>query len=348
MDCIPGGDPAVSALPPDDTPATELPVCIAADAPEAEPDVDYWRHEVAARLQRYRARRKPREPRYPSLRLPFDAAENALRSSTAERPSYQSPVQTTPIPAVHVLPGQNVALQFDAAPIEDTAHALEPQAFVREQYEQASNVIEFPRSAAIPVFQKEELAEPIWDRPRIVEAPEVVPLPPAMGGILIEAVAEKEAPRRKPEDVPLDTASLGRRILAGVVDFLILGTAVAAFGAIFWRVNPERPPILLLAAGLAIVITLLWAAYQFLFVVYTGSTPGLRVARLCLARFDGSPLTKRTRRWRILASYLSALSLGFGYLWSFLDEDGLCWHDRITRTQIQRKPSKPKAILPES
>jgi uncharacterized RDD family membrane protein YckC len=69
--------------------------------------------------------------------------------------------------------------------------------------------------------------------------------------------------------------------------------------------------------------------------VYTGTTPGLRAARLRLAGFDGSPVPRRLRRWRVLASYLSALSLGLGYLWSVLDEDGLCWHDRITRTHIR-------------
>jgi len=91
----------------------------------------------------------------------------------------------------------------------------------------------------------------------------------------------------------------------------------------------------MLAGALGVVALLLWAAYEFLFVVYTGSTPGLRAARLRLAAFDGSPLNRRLRRWRVLASFLSALSAGLGYLWCFLDQDGLCWHDRITRTHIQ-------------
>jgi uncharacterized RDD family membrane protein YckC len=89
------------------------------------------------------------------------------------------------------------------------------------------------------------------------------------------------------------------------------------------------------AAALAVVALLLWAAYEFLFVVYTGSTPGLRAARLRLAAFDGSPLNSRSRRWRVLASFLSAFSAGLGYFWCFLDQDGLSWHDRITRTHVQ-------------
>jgi hypothetical protein len=43
------------------------------------------------------------------------------------------------------------------------------------------------------------------------------------------------------------------------------------------------------------------------------------------------------RRWRVLASFLSAVSLGMGYVWVFLDEDSLCWHDRITRTHLARR-----------
>jgi hypothetical protein len=45
----------------------------------------------------------------------------------------------------------------------------------------------------------------------------------------------------------------------------------------------------------------------------------------------------------VLASYLSAASLGMGYAWLFLDEDNLCWHDRITHTFLgPRKPSDDK------
>jgi uncharacterized RDD family membrane protein YckC len=99
--------------------------------------------------------------------------------------------------------------------------------------------------------------------------------------------------------------------------------------------NPIREPHPMLAVVLVVLALLLWMPYEFLFVVYTGSTPGLRIARLRLARFDGSPLNRGLRRWRVLASFLSAFSAGLGYLWCLLDQDGLCWHDRITRTHVQ-------------
>src|ERR1700734_2305451 len=99
-----------------------------------------------------------------------------------------------------------------------------------------------------------------------------------------------------------------------------------------------------MVAGISV---LLWAAYQYLLMVYSARTPGLRVAGLELTRFDGSATTRSLRRWRVLASYLSAASLGMGYVWLFLDEDSLCWHDRITHTYLapkaQTAPSKNPA-----
>jgi uncharacterized RDD family membrane protein YckC len=78
----------------------------------------------------------------------------------------------------------------------------------------------------------------------------------------------------------------------------------------------------------------LWAVFEYVFLVYTGSTPGMRLTGLRLSDFDGSTPGRTTRRWRALAMALSAVSLGLGFLWCLLDEDTLCWHDRITRTYL--------------
>ncbi len=78
---------------------------------------------------------------------------------------------------------QDIASQVTEEPaapdaqISSTA-SLAPEAthsYLEFAPEPSAKVIEFPRSAAIPVFRASELAEPIFDRPRIVEAPEVLP-----------------------------------------------------------------------------------------------------------------------------------------------------------------------------
>ena len=311
------------------------------------------RVEVAARLERYRTRRKPRSPRYPSLLLPFDAFESWSRTFPAtgsrkinadrtgsERTDARN-IDSDRIGSELIRTPQAQAGQEVALPTTEASSAIgnDQPAYQNSEpgFEQSAKVIEFPRSAAIPLFHARELADPIFDRPRIVEVPEILPSPPALGGMLIEAV-QKELPVIA-SDTPAASASLGRRALAVLVDGIIQATALAAFAAIFLRLNPSASagdlPRPMLFAALASVATLLWMAYKFSFVVYTGSTPGLRAARLRLAAFDGSELTRSSRRWRVTASFLSAFSAGLGYLWCILDQDGLCWHDRITRTNIQ-------------
>jgi uncharacterized RDD family membrane protein YckC len=172
------------------------------------------------------------------------------------------------------------------------------------------------------------------DRPRIVEAPELLPPPPAMGGILIEPQQMPEPERRPGFEIPLRSASLSRRAAAGACDAALVILAIALFGYVVVRINGPMPPprsVALFALGL---MGALWPTYQYAFLVFSGKTPGLWLTRLNVSRFDGQPVSRRLRRWRVLASILSFASLGLGYAWCFLDEDQLTWHDRITRTHL--------------
>jgi len=322
------GDPGV-------TPGTE----VASALPlELEP----WRDEVAARLARYRARRKPRAPRYPSLLLPFESSDNRSRhtASASLSPAISDgsfPPRESEVPAdstfAPAAQDHGAAYPHQAAPLSVPEFA--PPASVREPAKMETNLIEFPRSAAIPIFHTSTLADPILDRPRIVEAPEVVLAPPALGGILIEPALPLPGENRSRVESKIQSASIVRRLLATVVDGLILAAALSGFAAIFLRFNPLRGPLPLLAGVTAVLAISLWFTYQFLFIVYTGSTPGLHAARLKLAKFDGAPVPRGVRRWRVLASFLSGLSAGLGYLWCFLDSESLCWHDRITHTHLR-------------
>jgi uncharacterized RDD family membrane protein YckC len=153
----------------------------------------------------------------------------------------------------------------------------------------------------------------------------------------MEAPERKEAEKQPGIDIPMQSAPLGRRIFAAMVDGIVIAAASALCGFIFSKVSAVRPPLpqrVELAAG---VPALLWALYQYLLIVYSASTPGLRLARLELTNFDGKTTTRRIRRCRVLASFLSTASLGMGYAWVFLDEDSLCWHDRITHTYLAPK-----------
>ena len=295
----------------------------------AQPDPEAWRSEVAARLARYRTRRKPRAPRYPSLLLPFDSSESRHRPSFTLEPSSIPAPESVDDNLENQQTGVFPDLGSDALA---SPHFVSPSTLPPEP-EPSTNVIEFPRSAAIPVIHASLLADPIFDCPRIVEAPEVLPPPPALGGILIEP-AEPFADPRIAADGLIRSASISRRVSAAALDGLIVVSALSAAGAVFVRFNTVDGPLTLVAAFAAAVAVMFWMAYQFLFLVYTGSTPGLCAARLKLTRFDGSPVNRRLRRWRVLASFLSAFAAGLGYIWCFVDRESLCWHDRITRTVL--------------
>jgi len=190
----------------------------------------------------------------------------------------------------------------------------------------------------------DELAEPILDRPRILEVPEMAPAPPALGGILLDAVEVAEPEKRPGIDVPLQSAPLEQRLFASAVDGALVLSATALFGYIFFKIAAVKPgPPLWLGMGAA-VSAFLWAVYHYILLVYTGSTPGLKAAKLQLSRFDGSPVSRRLRRWRVLVSVLSAISFGMGYAWCLVDEDALCWHDRITRTYLAPKTDNESSL----
>ena len=295
----------------------------------ASDDPSVWRKEVADRVNRYR-RKSPREPRYPSLQLKFET---------------WAPMRTPDPPPVSLqsVALESVALENETHFVPEVSPESEPivhasiHTQVRPNFEVASNVIEFPRFTAEPPSHHDKLAEPVVDQLRILEAPEIAPPPPALGGIHIEQVEERPQERRPGFEVPLQSASVVRRIAAAIADSMIVGGSLAAFGYIFLHLSAPVLPLTQWAGVGAALACVFWVAYQYSFLVHTGSTLGLHFAGLRVARFDGTAPSRALRRWRVLTSVLSAISLGLGYLWCFLDEDQLCWHDRITKTHLAPK-----------
>ncbi len=332
----------------------------------AHEDSSAWRQEVAVRLNRYHSRRKPRPPRYPSLRLCFEGNPNSANGASAESSTFSQVLLSNQALALDEFSAEVCSSLSNSSPqtgpsLEDSpllppseqidpkvasavlATAITMPVAVPVAASVTAKIIEFPRSWTPPPAPHDELAEPVITRPRILEAPEIVPPPPALGGITIEPAQAPELEKRPGIDIPLQSGPVARRLLSALVDTVIIAAAGALFAFIFWKLTAIRPPRLQMVGFLVGLSGLLWAVYQYLLVVHAGTTPGLRLAGLELTRFDGSPAGRRLRRWRVLASYLSAISLGMGYGWVFLDEDALCWHDRITHTYlaVNRRQSLP-------
>jgi uncharacterized RDD family membrane protein YckC len=85
----------------------------------------------------------------------------------------------------------------------------------------------------------------------------------------------------------------------------------------------------LIGLGAAIALTIL---YRFFWGLLESDTPGMRFAGLKLVNFDGRAPSRRERLNRQAAYIVSLFSAGLGFVWVFLDEESLTWHDHISNT----------------
>lgn len=194
----------------------------------------------------------------------------------------------------------------------------------------APKIIEFPRMAT----RQYELAEPVGDQLRIFEAIEDV-LPPAPSHLNDIEIAAQEPTHFGGEiEVPIQAASLERRAFAAAVDAAVMIGALGLFAisAEFFATSlPMTKPLL---AGGAICVLLVLGLYYLLSLSLGRSTAGMAVSGLRVITFHGDAPSLLILRWRALATVLSCAALGMGFAWSLIDEDRLCWHDRITRTYL--------------
>lgn len=214
-----------------------------------------------------------------------------------------------------------------------------------------ANLLEFPRQLVAARKARPRLAEgPLRDEAprssqlRIFEVePEQISIAPAVAAgsewsTSIRLDAHTPGPAVATDGVPLapslvppQTAPLSLRTMATLVDAGLVLAASVLFVAVFARVAGQVPTGLRAAVALAAVAVTLFLLYQLLFFSFGDQTPGMRYAKIGLCTLSDENPTRSAMRKRILAQVAAAAPLGLGLLWSLLDEDGLGWHDRLSR-----------------
>jgi uncharacterized RDD family membrane protein YckC len=290
---------------------------------ESRADQIYWRQEIVTRVQQHRARRRRRFDADASLELNFPAqdtvAEEASPPATSENPTNQ------PVTRVD---RDEVAVAGDRFSRSVAPLPAEPK------------IIRFPRIAPPetaltirPFVDELELAEPSPEAPRILDAPEAQQLDLLYDFTDIQL--EESAPGED-LDLPPQPAPLLQRALATFVDGVIVLAAAGVFAAAFVEMSGATLSRGRTASlGAAIVIAILWLLFQYIFLVYGRGTPGMLGAGLEVCNFAGERPSLFARRSRGLATLMSALSLGVGFVWALVDEDTLGWHDRISGTYMR-------------
>ncbi len=191
--------------------------------------------------------------------------------------------------------------------------------------------------------------EPEWSSILLAAHP-VSPAAASAEALLNPLFADQFFPQPAPQTAP-QPAPLSLRLTATLVDACILVAAFLAFVAAFAitsgkvsaRLYPTQPlpaiasllsrhtaaPQTAIAALATLAIFAL--LYQLLFFTFSEATPGMRYARIGLCTFSDENPTRRSMRRRLFAVLLAACPLGIGFLWAWLDEEGLGWHDRLSR-----------------
>jgi uncharacterized RDD family membrane protein YckC len=183
-----------------------------------------------------------------------------------------------------------------------------------------------------------ELAEPVADQLRIFEAVEELPPPPTTHLNEIEIAPEEPTYVAQSDlEVPIQTAPLGVRTYAAAVDATIMIGASALFASCASFFAGSLPVGKPLFAGGVVSAFLLVTIYYFLSLYFGHGTAGMEASGLSVLTFSGTAPSRGRMGCRALATVLSTAALGMGFAWSLIDEDQLCWHDRITHTYLTSK-----------
>jgi uncharacterized RDD family membrane protein YckC len=209
----------------------------------------------------------------------------------------------------------------------------------------AVNVIDFPRELVAARKLRPRLAEgPLREEKDQLKIFEVTPESISQSVSIGKAPANW-APIRLDNDsvdstaggepltsqIPLKTASLEDRIMAGIFDLALVVAAFSVFIMVFVACTAHPPtgkPALLAAGG---VLTAFFLLYQYLFFKYADGTPGMRYAKIALCTFEDENPTRKAMCRRVWFFLLSAAPLGLGFAWAMFDPDRLSWHDRLSR-----------------
>ena len=133
-------------------------------------------------------------------------------------------------------------------------------------------------------------------------------------------------------------ALIGWRLLALAYDFFPVLALWFAAAAVFTVLHGDAVRGGWLGLLEFAVLWLLAGLYAVLSWRRGGQTLGARAWRLRVVAASGGSATARAAWLRYAVGGVSLLAGGLGFWWAWIDRAGLTWHDRISKTRIQREP----------
>jgi predicted Zn finger-like uncharacterized protein len=144
---------------------------------------------------------------------------------------------------------------------------------------------------------------------------------------------------RKPSPADLPKAGFWIRVVASMIDGLLLGAVQFVIGLVLGFAGgaaggAESFAIFAITWLCSVVISV---TYYVFFTGYNGQTPGKMALRLQVVRTDGTPMTYGKAFLReIPCKFISGILLGIGYLMVAFDQQKQGLHDRMAGTYVIR------------
>lgn len=144
------------------------------------------------------------------------------------------------------------------------------------------------------------------------------------------------------DDVPVANPSV--RLHAAMLDGLFTSFGIAAAGTIFYLMGGRFVFSAKTALPYAVTATTLALFYQVFWCVLGADSAGTRVAGLRVLTFDGHAPTWRQRIVRFVLACFGVVAVGIGLLWALIDDEGLTWHDHISKTFPTEYDANPSTV----
>jgi hypothetical protein len=123
-----------------------------------------------------------------------------------------------------------------------------------------------------------------------------------------------------------------QRLNAAVLDGFIVCLGIAVFLAVFRFATGALPMDKYALAAYAAASALVALSYKLLWCVANRDSFGVSAAQLRVVDLDGNSPGQKKRFLRATCSCLSVGAAGLGVIWTFVDVDGLAWHDQMSAT----------------
>ena len=121
-------------------------------------------------------------------------------------------------------------------------------------------------------------------------------------------------------------ATFGKRLVAYIIDLIVVGTVSAVVGYIIGVIGLEA-----IASMMGIVVGI---AYYGHFWTSTGATPGKSIMMLKVVDGNGNLISWGGAILRYVGYIISGIVLALGFIWIIFDKKNQGWHDKIAGTFV--------------